>query len=147
MMSSDDRCFVCGWTGHLAVIALMTTVIAVMNLATLFRTAPTRFLHQQHQATMEILFKTLIYTQPQGQITPYYGPRHRKHYNRSQSCPDSHHERSRNQRRHTSCSSSRHHSSSHCPPGNGHSHYPSCSDTNRHSHIPSCTCHLSHRHH
>ena len=36
----------------LAATALMPSVMAVMNLATLPRTAPTRFLHQEHHATM-----------------------------------------------------------------------------------------------
>ena len=33
----------------------LSSVMAVMNLATLPRTAPTRFLHQEHHATMEDL--------------------------------------------------------------------------------------------
>ena len=39
----------------MATTALMLSVMAVMNLAILPRTAPTRCLHQQHHATMEDL--------------------------------------------------------------------------------------------
>ena len=39
----------------LATTALMPSVMAVMNLVTLPRTAPTRFFHQEHHATMEYL--------------------------------------------------------------------------------------------
>ena len=39
----------------LAATVLMPSVIAVINLATLPRTAPTRFLHQEHHTTLEYL--------------------------------------------------------------------------------------------
>ena len=54
-MSSDDKYCVYGQKGHfshLSTTALMTSVMAVMNLGTLLRTAPTEFLHQKHHATM-----------------------------------------------------------------------------------------------
>ena len=50
MMSNDDRCFVHKWV-ILATTALIHSVTDVMNLATLHRTALTRFLHQEHHAT------------------------------------------------------------------------------------------------
>ena len=39
----------------LATTALMPSVMAVMNLGTLPTTVPTKFLHQEHHATMEDL--------------------------------------------------------------------------------------------
>ena len=51
MIPNDDECFVCGQTGPLATPALMCSVSAVMNLATLHKTVPTRFHHQDHHAT------------------------------------------------------------------------------------------------
>ena len=53
MMSSDDTCFVCGQTGHVATTALKPSVMAVMNLAILPRTASTKFLYQEHHTTKE----------------------------------------------------------------------------------------------
>ena len=41
----------------LATTALMPSVMAVMNLAIFCRTAPTRFLHQEHHATTEYLIQ------------------------------------------------------------------------------------------
>ena len=35
MISGYDRCFICGWTGHLATIYPMPNVMTVMNVATL----------------------------------------------------------------------------------------------------------------
>ena len=51
MMSNDDRCFVVDGSVILAINALMYSVMAVMNLATLHGTFPTRFLPQEHHAT------------------------------------------------------------------------------------------------
>ena len=50
-MSGNDRSFVCGSAGHFATTALMPIVMAVMNLVTLHRTAPSRILHQEHHDT------------------------------------------------------------------------------------------------
>ena len=53
MMCSDYKCFVLfvdEWV-ILATTAPVHSVTAVMNLATLQRTAPTRFLPQEHHAT------------------------------------------------------------------------------------------------
>ena len=51
IMSNDDRCFVYGkWVIWVAT-TLTQSVIAVMNLANLCWTAPTRFLHQKHYTT------------------------------------------------------------------------------------------------
>ena len=52
-MHGEDKCFVCGSTGDFCHHCLMPIVIDVMNLAILPRTAPTSFLHQENNATME----------------------------------------------------------------------------------------------
>ena len=72
----------------------------------------------------------------------YYGSRHRRWYSRSQSCPNSCHERNSNFRRHTAWSSISHCSNSCCTSTDGCSHDPSC-----HICTPSHTWHLSYRHH
>ena len=51
MISNNDRCFVCGRTGHLATTAPMHSATAAINLATLYRNAPTRFFPQNHHST------------------------------------------------------------------------------------------------
>ena len=51
-----DVLFVDEWV-ILAIPALMPSVMAVMNLTTLPRTAPTRFLHQECHATMADLIQ------------------------------------------------------------------------------------------
>ena len=50
----------------------------------------------------KISFKALIHLQPEGRSHAYYGPRPRRHYSRSQSCPHSHCDRSCNFRWHNS---------------------------------------------
>ena len=56
-MSGEDKCFVCGWQVILATPSLMPSVMAVMNLATFPRTAPTTFLHQEYHTTMTDLIQ------------------------------------------------------------------------------------------
>ena len=55
MMSSGDKCLSVNGQVTLATTALMPSVVAVMNLATLLRTFPRRFLHQEHHATTKDL--------------------------------------------------------------------------------------------
>ena len=50
-MSNEDRCFVCGQTGFFAITASIHSVAGVMNSAALYKTAPTRFLPQEHLTT------------------------------------------------------------------------------------------------
>ena len=69
MMSSNDRCLFVDVQVILAATALMPSVIAVMNLAILHRTAPTRFLHQNTTPPKQISYKALILPQPKGLIT------------------------------------------------------------------------------
>ena len=57
----------------LAATALMPSVMAVMNLAILHRTAPTRLLHQ-------ISFKALIHPQLKGHIKLLLFLRNRRHF-------------------------------------------------------------------
>ena len=76
----------------------------------------------------------------------YYGPTHRRHFSRSQSCCHSHQNTSSSFRRHILHSSSSHNSSLYCPLATGcFCHLLYC-DTSRHSHTPSHTCHFC-RHH
>ena len=51
MMYNDDRCFACGQMGHCGCHCPDMQFTAVMNLATLHMTAPTRFLHWEHHTT------------------------------------------------------------------------------------------------
>ena len=110
----------------------MPSIMAVMNLAILHRTAPKDSSIMNTTAPRKISFKALIYPQPKGQITLLLWSRHRRHFSRSQSHCHSHCDRSSSFRRHTSHSSS-HQSHSCCPLANGYSHQPSCHDINRHS--------------
>ena len=80
-----------------------------------------------------ISFKALIIHTQRDRSHSYYDPRHRRHFRRSQSHPNLHHDRSSSFKRHTSCSSSNHHSSLCCPLADECSHYTSCHDTSRHS--------------
>ena len=67
---------------------MMPSVMAVKNLATLSRSAPTRLLHQQHHVTTEDLTQgTDTQHNQRDRSHSYYGPRHRRHYSRSQSHP------------------------------------------------------------
>ena len=52
MMSSDGKCFSVDEQVTLATTALIPSVMTVMNLATLSRTAPTTFFHQECHSTM-----------------------------------------------------------------------------------------------
>ena len=73
-----DVFFVDEWV-TLATTALMPSVIAVMNLATLHRTVPTRFLPQEHHTTKTDLFQGIDIPTPVGTdhtppiMVPYMG--------------------------------------------------------------------------
>ena len=95
--------------------------MAVMNFATLNRTAQTRFLHQGHCATKTDIIQGINISTPKGtDCTPYYGLWHGRHFSRSQSHGHSHHDKSSSFRRHTWHSSSSHCSSSYHLLANGH---------------------------
>ena len=120
----------------------MASIMAVMNLATLPRTALTTFLHQEHHATMADLIQGIDTSTARGtDNAPFMDIGYILAGHRSQSHPLSHYDRSSSFRRHISHSSSSHHSSSHHPSANGCSHYPSYCDTKSHSCTP---CHTSH---
>ena len=123
----------------------MPTVLAVINLATLPRTAPTRFLHQECHTTTAGLAQGIDTPTTEGtDHTPTMAP-DIGHISADLSLAPI--TTSSSFRRHTAHSSSSHHSSSCYPSADGCSHHLSCHDTKRHSHIPSCTCHFSNRCH
>ena len=65
----------------LAAAALMPNAMAVMNKNTSHRTAPTRFLHQEHHATKIYVYSRHQYTHNQrDRSCSYNGPRHRRHF-------------------------------------------------------------------
>ena len=123
----------------LVATALMPSIMAVMNLATLPWSVPQDSFIRNTMPPWQISFKTLIHPQLEGQITLLLWSRYRRHYNRSHFHPI---DRSSSFRRHTAHSSLHHHSSSCHPSGDECCHFPSC-----HSHTPSHTHHFSHRHH
>ena len=125
----------------LATTALMPNVMAVMNLAILHWTVPTRFLNQEHHATKTDLIQGINIPTAKGtHVHSYYGPRHS---NRSQSTavPTA-----------TEAAVLEGTSSTPFPATTsahaalqpiGFSHQPSHHDICRHSDTPSSTCHFS----
>ena len=102
MMSGDDRCLFVDEQVILATTALMPSVMAVMNLDTLYRTVPTRFLHQEHHASKTDLIQgintpTIEGTDHTPIMVPDIGDISEGH-----SPPTIHHDRSSNFGRHTS---------------------------------------------
>ena len=131
----------------LATTALMPSVMVVMNLATLHRTALT-YPSLMNTTSQRWILSRHQYTHSQRDRShSYYGPRYRRHFIRSQSCHHSHCNRSRSFRRHTSHSSSSHHSSSLHPLANGWPHHNLHHDTDRNSHTSSHTHHRCHSFH
>ena len=128
----------------LATTALLPSVMAVMNLATLYRTVPTRFLSHEHSTIKTDLIQGINIPTPKGTdctppiMVPDMGDISVGHY--------SHCDRSSSFSRHTSHSFSSHHSTSCCPLANGCLHHHSCHDTSGHSHTQSHTHHFSNTH-
>ena len=134
-----------------AATALMCSVTAAMNLATLHKTALTRFLPQEHLATKTGLVQDHSIPTPKESRSQsnHYGHRHGRYFNQSQLCCHSHHNRSSSSpRRHIRHSPSSNHSGWHHPSTDRHPQHHSHQDTcHRHSHTPSHTHHISHQHH
>ena len=120
MMSNDERCFVCGQKGLPQQDSSLRNTMAPRQI--LFKASI--YPHLKGQITLHLLWSQTWQTFQQVTVPMLFQP-----------------DRSSSFRRHISCSSLSHHSSSH---PNCHL----CLDTsNWHSHTPSHTCHFSHRHH
>ena len=122
MMSGNDRCFVCVCTVHFGGHCPDTQCYGCDEFGHFVQDCPNKILssgtpchqdrcHSRHQYT---------HNQRDGSHS-YYGPRHRRHFSRSQSHCHSH----------TSCSSSSHSSSPCHPSANGCPYHHLCHDTNK----------------
>ena len=129
----------------LATTVLMPSAIALMNVTILCRTAPTRFLPQEHHTTKIDLVQGI--DTPTAQGTGHTSIMVPDISARSQSHCHSQNYRSSSFGRHDICSSSSHYSSLCCHLVDGYLHLHLCHDTNRHSWTPSHTCHFCHRCH
>ena len=125
------------------------SVTAVMNLATLYKTAPTRFLPQEHHITKTGLIQGHDTPTPKGHTSPTVGTdmgdistNHNHTTNptvaRAAAVPEG-----------THCPPPySHHNGLCCPSADGCPHCHLCHDTpHRHSHTPSHTHHFSHQNH
>ena len=126
----------------------MPSVMAVMNFATMHRTAPTRFFPQKHHATKTDLIQGIDKPTPEGTdhipciMVPDMGDILAGH---SPTAIPTMTEAAVSE--YISHSSAGPHSSTHCPLANRCPHHYSWCDPNWHSHIPSHTHLFSHRWH
>ena len=138
-MSSDYRCFVCGWTGHFGYHCPDAQCYGCDEFGHFAQDCPNKMSPSAtpHHPDKSHLRHWYTHTQRDRSHSTYYGLRYGRHFSRSQSCYHSHHNRSSSFRRNTWCSSSSHHSST-CSPlaDTCHCHHLHC-DTNRHSHTHS----------
>ena len=143
MMSNDDRCVVCGPMGHFG-CHCPDAVLWLWWIWPHCTGLPQQDFSIRNAMPPRHLRHWYIYTQRGRSHSSYYGPRHRRHFSRSQS----HCDRSSSFWRHILCSSSSNSSSLCCPLANGCPHHHSHHDTsNWCSCNPSCTHHFSHRYH
>ena len=147
MMSANDM--FCLWMhrSFLAATALMPSFMPVMNLATLHWTGPIRFLLQEHCATKTDLIQGIDTPTTKGQIMLLLWSLTWEAFQQVTVLLPFLSQQKQQFRRHTSCSSSSHHSCWCQPLANGCPHHHSHHDINMHSHTPSHTHHFSHRHH
>ena len=115
MMFGDDRCFVCWWTGHFGHHCPDAQCYGSDEFSPLPRTVPTRFLNQECHTTMTYLIQCIDTPTTRGTDHTPIMSLYRRHFSRSHSGPHSHCNSSSSLRRHTICSSSRHHGSLHHP--------------------------------
>ena len=124
MMSNNDSCFVYRHMGHFGYQCLDAQCYGCDEYGHFVQDCPKKIppsgtphhqdkSHSRHQYT---------HTQRDRSHSTYYGPRHGRHFSRSQFHHHYHHARSSSFRKHTSCSSSSHHSSLPCPSADGHPH-------------------------
>ena len=149
MMSGDDRCFVCGRTGHFGCHSPDAPSYSYYEFGQFEQDCLNKILPLGTQCHQDRSHSRNRYTHTQRDRShsTFYGPRHGTQLIRSQSCHHSHCDRRSSFIRHTSHSSSSHHNSLFHPSADRHPHHHSHHDPNWHSHAPSYTCHFSCRHH
>ena len=151
MMSNNDKCFVCGWMGHFGCHCPNAQCYSCDEFGHFVQDCPNKIpasgtpCHQDRSCSRH----QYTYTWRDRSQSTHYVHRHGRHFKQSQSCCPSHCNRNSSSfRRHTSCSSSTHHSASCHPLANEHPHNHSYWDiSNLHSYTPSCICHFCSRHH
>ena len=149
MMYGDDRCFVCGLTGHFACHILDSQCYGCNEFGHFAQDCPNKIPPSETPSHQDRSHSRHQYTsiRRNRSYSTYYGARHGRHFSQSQSHYHSHHDRSSSFRRDTLNSSSHHHSSSCHSLANICPHHHSHQDPNWHSYTPSHTLHFSHRHH
>ena len=106
MMSSDNKCFVCGQTGHFGCHCPDVQCYGFNGFGLFAQDCPPQDSSIRNcMSPWQISFKHWYTHNWRDRSHLYCDPRHRRHYGRSQSHSHSYHNRSSSFRRHTSCSS------------------------------------------